>query len=343
MTDQQWTDLLDVIAGRPCAGSPPVAFIIDSPWLPNWAGRTLLDYFTSDEIWFNLNRTAIEQFPTISFLPGFWSEFGMCTEPSAFGAKCLFPRNEFPFAGPIISDVEQIDRLQTPDPEKDGLLPLVLNRLELARPRIESMGHKIRFAVARGPLNIASFLMGTTDFLVALKTEPERTHALLRLITDFLKKWIALQRSALPSIDGLMMLDDLVGFISEEDFLEFAQPYMKELYDVDVSVKFFHNDADCTASVRHYPDIGINLYNPGIHLSLAQLRERAGHRMTILGTIPPRDVLAQGTPAQVRAAVRQLLAETPDRSRLLLSCAGGMPPGVSTANIEAFLEAAAGG
>jgi hypothetical protein len=38
--------------------------------------------------------------------------------------------------------------------------------------------------------------------------------------------------------------------------------------------------------------------------------------------------------------VRQLLAEATDRSGLMLSCAGGMPPAVSTANIQAFLEAA---
>ena len=40
-------------------------------------------------------------------------------------------------------------------------------------------------------------------------------------------------------------------------------------------------------------------------------------------------------------AVQQLLATTPDKSRLMLSCAGGMPPGVSTANIQAFLDAIA--
>jgi uroporphyrinogen decarboxylase len=51
-------------------------------------------------------------------------------------------------------------------------------------------------------------------------------------------------------------------------------------------------------------------------------------------------VLAQGTPDDLRAAVQRLLAETPDRSRLILSCAGGMPPGVSTENIRAFIDAA---
>ncbi len=105
-------------------------------------------------------------------------------------------------------------------------------------------------------------------------------------------------------------------------------------------MKFFHNDAECAKSIRYYPEIGINLYNPGIFNSLAELRQMSANQLAILGNIPPRDVLAKGSPAEVRAAVRKLLAETPDQSRLILSCAGGMPPGVSTENITAFIEAA---
>ena len=52
-----------------------------------------------------------------------------------------------------------------PDPRRDGLLPFVVKRLQHCRPRIEAAGHAIRFAVSRGPLNVASFLMGTTEFL----------------------------------------------------------------------------------------------------------------------------------------------------------------------------------
>jgi uroporphyrinogen decarboxylase len=51
-------------------------------------------------------------------------------------------------------------------------------------------------------------------------------------------------------------------------------------------------------------------------------------------------VLAKGSPGDVTAAVKQLLAETPDRSRLILSCAGGVPPGVSTENLKAFIASA---
>lgn len=340
MTDPQWLELLAVVDGKPLARLP-VGFIIDSPWLPNWFGISILDYFASEELWFQANRKAIETFPEALFLPGFWSEFGMCTEPSAFGAKCIFPANEFPFADKVLRDIAQVDDLGEPNPRTDGLLPFMLNRLRSSRGRIEDLGHQIRFSVSRGPLNVASFLMGTTEFLMALKTDPERVHRLLRLIATFLKNWHELQRETFSSIEGIFMLDDIVGFVGEEDFKEFGLPYFRELYACDCRVKFFHNDAKCAGSLPYYAELGINLYNPGVYNSLAELRALSSNRLALLGNIPPRDVLAKGTPVDVGAAVKKLLAETPDRSRLILSCAGGMPPGVTTENVSAFIEAAA--
>ncbi len=150
MTDKHWNELLSVIKGETL--SPlPVGFIIDCPWLPNWFGVDILDYFTNDEIWFEANKKAIQSFPDVMFLPGFWFEFGMCTEPSAFGAKCIFHKNEFPFAEKVIVNMEDMVKITVPDVSKDGLLPFMINRLKLAQPKIEALGHKIRFSVSRGP------------------------------------------------------------------------------------------------------------------------------------------------------------------------------------------------
>jgi hypothetical protein len=90
MTDAQWRDLLRVLAGERLEGLP-VGFIVDSPWLPGWAGTTILDYLTDDSRWLEANLQACRRFPQVMFLPGFWAEHGMCTEPSAFGAKCIWP------------------------------------------------------------------------------------------------------------------------------------------------------------------------------------------------------------------------------------------------------------
>jgi len=320
----------------------PVGFIIDSPWLPNWSGISILDYYTNDDLWFTANKKAIESFPECLFLPGFWAEYGMCSETSAFGVKCTFPANEFPFAQKSIEVLEDIDTLSQPDVKNDGLLPFMINRLKLNRQKIEDMGHKIRFSVSRGPLNIASFLMGTTELLTAMMTDPDRIHRLLRIITDFLIEWHDYQKEQLPTIDGILVLDDIIGFIGPEEFRQFALPYFKEIYQRNVTVKFLHNDARCEASLPFLPEIGINLFNMGFEISINELKKRTENKIAMLGNIPPRDVLAQGTVKEVKKSVNNLVTSLEHPSHSILSCGGGMPPGVSTENIRAFIDAAQG-
>jgi uroporphyrinogen decarboxylase len=216
----------------------------------------------------------------------------------------------------------------------------MLRRLELFRSRIEDAGHQIRFAVARGPLNIASFLMGTTEFLMALRTDPGPIERLLSLITDFTAEWLAVQKECFPSIEGVFLLDDIVGFLGEEDFKLAALPYLKRLFGtLDAPVRFFHNDAGGLVCAGFLEEMGVNLFNFSFEHSLAEMKQRAGETVTLLGNIPPRDVLAQGTPEDVAASVKAAIEPLRDTRRIILSCGGGMPPDVPTANIEAFVKA----
>jgi uroporphyrinogen-III decarboxylase len=338
MDDRQWNTLVSVIRGEEV--SPlPAGFIIDSPWLPNWAGHTILDYFTDERVFLDANIKAHSTFPQAIFLPGFWSEYGMCTEPSAFGAVSVWEENEFPFAKKVLHSAEGVEHIEKPNPRKDGLLPFVIKRLKHLQSEIEDAGHTIRFAVARGPLNIASFLMGTTEFMMALKTDPELMHRLLSIIGDFLADWIAWQRECFPSIDGILLLDDIVGFVSRRDFKIFGLPYLKRAFSADVAVKFFHNDAPCKACAPMLAEAGINLLSFGFQHTLAEMKLWTNNKIALLGNIPPRDVLAAGTPGDVTRSVTDMLKGLEDRSRLIVSCGGGMPPGVPTENIQALITA----
>ena len=336
MTNEQWNNLIGIINGNVPA-TPAVGFIIDSPWLPNWAGISILDYFTDGHLWFEANLKAVEQFKDIMFIPGFWSEFGMCTEPSAFGCKCIWPENEFPTAEKLITDTSLIDSIKKTNPKISGLCPFVVKRLKQFQGKIEAKGHAIKFAVSRGPLNLASFLMGTTEFLTAIKTHPDKAHKLLATITDFIVDWLQLQAESFSSIDGVFILDDIVGFLGEDDFKEFALPYLKKVFAaVDASVKFFHNDAEGLVCTPFLSGIGINLFNPGFQHSILEIKKLSGNKVAILGNIPPRDVLANGTDDDVRKSVTDLIDSLEDKSRVILSCGGGMPPCVPTENIETF-------
>jgi len=97
MRNSSWEDLINLIDGKKL-NYQPVGFIIDSPWIPGWYGISNIDYYSSDEQWLKSNLKAINSFPEVWFLPSFWSEYGMCTEPSAFGSRMIFLEKSLPHA-----------------------------------------------------------------------------------------------------------------------------------------------------------------------------------------------------------------------------------------------------
>ena len=339
MTNAQWEELVKITRGEKSHASP-VGFIIDSPWLPGWYGVSLLDYYTSDRIWFEANRKAIETFPEVMFLPGFWSEYGMCTEPSAFGAKMVWSESSLPHADRILDDPVMLSKLTKPDVKTDGLLPFMLNRLRHSEADIRKMGHEIKFAISRGPLNIASFLAGTTELMLAVSMNPEEILKGLSTITDFIIDWISAQVEAFPGIEGILVLDDIVGFLGDEDFNAFALPYLKKIFQTfDMPVKLFHNDAHGLVCAPYLDEIGVNIFNFSFEHSIAQMRELTGDSVVLLGNIPPRDVLANGSPEGVRESVVEMMESSGDTASVIWSCGGGMPPDVPTENIRAFISA----
>ena len=338
MTAEQWDRLLNIVDG---AGNknPVTGFVVDSPWIPGWYGISSLDYYSSDDLWFKSNFKIHKTFPDIIFLPGFWSEFGMIAESSAFGAPISWEKVSFPFVKKIIESVEDTSFLKKPDPTKDGLLPLIINRLKLNEKKINNSGHYVKFAVSRGPLNIASYLMGATELMLAVSTHPKKVHELLKLISSFLEDWLNYQKEMFPGIDGIFILDDIVGFLGEHHVKEFFIPYFKSIFNVfNARIKLFHNDAYGLVCAPYLEDIGVNMFNFSFKHSLQDIQERVSEEIVLVGNIPPRDVLANGLVNDVEDAVENAWNTVNRKERIIWSCGGGMPPDVSTENIMAFTE-----
>lgn len=64
-----------------------------------------------------------------------------------------------------------------------------------------------------------------------------------------------------------------------------------------------------------------------------------GPDVVLVGNIPPRDILAAGTPEQVGRAVKNAMGEISDHDRIIWSAGGGMPPDVKDINIKSFIDA----
>ena len=104
----------------------PVGLIVDSPWLPGYAGIDTRDYYLFADKWLEINRGLLARFPDAAWVPGFWIEYGMAAEPSAFGTRVLFYPAQPPSIESIISDVDfWAENIRPAHPHKAGLMPLV--------------------------------------------------------------------------------------------------------------------------------------------------------------------------------------------------------------------------
>ncbi len=339
MDTKQWELIRRCAAGED-VGRVPVALIVDSPWIPGYLGISTLDYLMVPEVWLEANLEVVRRFPGVIFLPGFWVEMGMLAEPSAFGCRLSFYHDRTPVAHVLGEDIGTYAGLGVPDPRVDGLMPVILNQYRRMEPRVRDAGHGIRVVAARGPLTVATHLMGVSAFLLAMKLQPKETHALLRVTATLVRTWLEAQAEVLPEVGGVMVLDDIAGFISPKDYLEFAHPYLAEVYGAfPGALKIFHNDTNNPVSYGHVGELGVQIFNFTHLQSIAEVRRRVGPGVCLMGNVPPLEVLVQGDAERVRESGRRCVREHGGAAGLLLSAGGGVSPGTPGENIEALLAA----
>ena len=339
MRPEQWKTLVRAVHGERVE-RVPVALIADTPWIPPFLGVSTVDYISIPETWLQANLSVARMFPEVIFVPGFWVEPGMAAEPSGFGCRIEFSSEQPPSIHPIGSDIALAGSLVQPNPLRDGLMPLVLAQYRYALPRVRAEGMDIKIVAARGPLAVAAHLFGLSEFLIGLKTEPALTHSVLTMTTKLVKEWLSAQADVLPAADGILVLDDVVGFLSREDYQEFAHPYLKEIFALPAAVKIFHNDTDSPVCYEFLPDLGINAFNFTHLRCLSDVRARVGDSVCLMGNVPPRDVLAGGDAAAVFDSARQCIGENGGHPAFLLSAGGGLSPGTPSDSINALVRAA---
>jgi uroporphyrinogen decarboxylase len=94
----------------------PVALIVDSPWLPGYAEIDTLDYFLSEDEWLRVNLDLLQRFPEVAWIPGFWVEYGMAAEPSAFGGRVCWHHDQPPSIAPVLGGLPALADVEPADP-----------------------------------------------------------------------------------------------------------------------------------------------------------------------------------------------------------------------------------
>ncbi|PTX91568.1 uroporphyrinogen decarboxylase family protein [Opitutus sp. ER46] len=342
MTPSQWSTFKRAARGEKLP-QIPMAMIIDSPWLPGYVGVSHAEFFLNPDTWFRAHHQVHQEFPDITFVPGWWPEYGMAAEPSALGAKIKFWENNTPSDLPLLFNIEDVDRLPPYEVEADAFMGLTLQRIRMQKQRIWDTGEILPIVTSRGPMCTAGFVRGTTEFMMDLVEKPEYAHKLLDLCTRLIIDWLKAQAAAVGrDVEAIFLLDDLVGFVGEEHYKEFCHPYLKRICDAFPAdwVKIYHNDANIEECLEHLPDVGFNVLNWGKQTDIADVKARIGRRLCLMGNVNPLEVGVRGTPEQVRAATLDVL-EKSGGENIILSVGGGTSPGMPRANIVAMQSALA--
>ncbi len=339
MTPQHW-EIFKKAARLEKTDKVPMALIIDSPWIPGYLGIRHMDYYLDPELWFQSNLKIHQEYPDIIFVPSWWMEYGMAAEPSALGTKIRFWENNTPSEVEMLHNLDDLGKLKY-DVESDGFMALTLHRMKMQKQRIFDLGHILPIVTARGPLCTAGFVRGTTNLMMDLMMDPERAHKLIDLCTNLVIDWLKAQVKAVgDGVEGIFVLDDIVGFVGDDDYRHFAHPYLKRICDAFPKdwVKIYHNDANVDVCLPYLPDAGFNVLNWGKQTDIVVVKETVGDRMCLMGNVNPLEIGVQGTPDDMYKATLEILEKSQGEG-IMLSLGGGVSPGMPGANIRAMQQA----
>lgn len=317
----------------------PVALIVDSPWLPGYADVDTLDYFLNTDRWLRINRDLLTRFPDVAWIPGFWIEYGMAAEPSAFGARIVWHHDQPPAIEPVLGGLAALKDVEPADPQHHGFMPLILQRYAETENQLLRDGIHIKMVAARGPFAVTGWMLSMTELMVVLQTEPEAMHQLLDTVTTTLIAWLRAQLNVLKAPEGIMVLDDIVGLLSPKLFEEFARPCMTRLFsEFNGMIRVYHNDTPCPHLIKPMANLGFDVFNFSHEMDIAKVQAEMPN-VALMGNVSPYAVMVNGTPQEVEAWARECVRKM-NKKNLILSAGGGISPGTPAEAIEALMKVA---
>ena len=292
----------DVFAFKPTTAPP---FMVNSAlyWVFGLDTDTLpADYFDDPAAMTNFQeQTYYDQVKSIDddFVPYLMPWFGTVVAASAFGCQIEYPPKADPAANPRFYPVqtpEDIKKLRVPDPEKDGLMPKVL---EFLRYMEANSFLPVGITDFQGPLTTANQLLGYDKLIYLMFDNPALMHELMDVVTETLIMWVKKQKEVIgePLTEcigdqqvytgkhaGVWFSDDDAVLMSPDTYREFVVPYNSRIL-----TEFGGGCVHYCGNATHHADNflateglkALNIYNLYNIPSVAKLQEKLGNRVVL--------------------------------------------------------------
>ena len=302
-------------------------------------GMTLKDYYHSAE---GMAEAVIESFRRLR-QDGVSITTTLRGIAEAMGSKIRYPENNISFLDtPVVKNIDEIENLKPCNPEKDGRLPLVFKAVRIV---IKEIGHEVDVGLSMpGPFTTAASVVGTENLLKWMLKYPDKIHTLLEIITESNNRFI---EKAVDIGVGVGISEPIssTSLISAKQFKNFSAPYikknvdkMKSLTGNSMGIHICGKSRDIWESVM---DTGISSFSIDNAEDLEEAKEIMGDRVTILGNVPPVDVIQRGTKEDVLKSVKECIGKAHNSKKGYILASGcEIPMYTPMENVEALIDGA---
>lgn len=293
----------------------------------------VIDAVTDGRIHFQAVKKLYDMYPSAAATV----IMDLTVEAEAFGAEVAFPENEVPSViGNLVTDIEDVRMLKIPDMSQGRLREyLLVNRLAA-----EAIQDKPVLAGCIGPYSLAGRLMGMTEIMTAIYTDPDMVMLLLEKCNEFLLNYC--KEIKKTGIGGVVIAEPAAGLISGDDCSAYSSAFVKRIIEEVQDETFMivlHNCGNTGHCTSAMVETGAAALHFGNRIDMLAVLQECPEDVLVMGNIDPVGCMKMSTPEGVYFATTQLLNKTSGYHNFVLSTGCDVPPHVSLDNINAFYRA----
>lgn len=245
-----------------------------------------------------------------------------------FGCETTRSDDELPsLVKPPLGSIEDVYRLEVPDPMTQGRMPLMLEAIRMLR---RAVGDEVAIRTpGTGSFALASYFVGTQQWLmdVALAEagfdddKEAAVHHALGLASDAL---IEFGKACFDAGADLLHCGDSLAscnVISPRTYERYAWPYEKRVFtawrEYGITAGLLHICGDSSKVLELYRDTGANLIEVDSAVDLSEASRRLDGAATLVGNVNTVTELLQASSEETEAASRRCIEQTRGRNFIL--------------------------
>jgi len=301
------------------------------------AGKTIQEYYSDAETYANANISVWRQF-------GFDDVFVWWPHvlPEAMGAKLSYREDDYPtIESPIVKTVDDVDKLNIPDPENDGKLPLVLEAMRILDDEI---GDEVCICGSTyGPYTEIGNLMGFNQLLIATIMKSDILRKISKILLD---AKISFGKAMIEAGCQLIWMSEPMAsppILPVHTYEEVVLPPWRELTRVFKKTGAYTCWHPCARTQGEYPILEKLLLSEADMISFSEtvdiriVKEMFAHKKCVAGNIDPLTI-GQGTPEKIEKEVRSIIDKAAGQGGFVFTPGCSIPLNAPLPNIETMVN-----